>query len=419
MGDQRKIFYYFIFILIICAALAGLTWVNYYYSVQNPGGSDFLPRWVGTRQFLMTGQSPYSDQVSQQIQLEFYGRAAKPGEDQVLFVYPFYSFLLFAPFSLISDYNTARAVWMTALEVAVLAVAFLGIRLSRWKPAAIWLGLLLIFSLLYYYDLRALINANASVFVAVFVFLAFWAIRAGEDAWAGFFLAISTIKPQMVFLLLIFVVVWSISQRRSLVLWSLLGNLALLMAISSLLIPDWIWQMLRQVIAYPGYTLPNTPRAIFSAWLPGIGNQLGWALIILLAAVLIWEWQLARLKDFRWFYWTANLTLVATALSGIPSATENYIIMLPALLLVFAGFDQEWGTYGRFLIILSYLLLLFGIWWLFLTTIEMGDQPVQNSVLFFVLPVYLLISLYGVRWRIIRPERPLYDQWRDKNRLIS
>jgi hypothetical protein len=94
-----------------------LTWINYRYSVQNPGGSDFLPRWVGTRQFLMKAQSPYSDETTQEIQQRFYGRPARSDEDQVLFVYPFYSIFLFGPFALIDDYNLARAIWMTVLRL--------------------------------------------------------------------------------------------------------------------------------------------------------------------------------------------------------------------------------------------------------------------------------------------------------------
>ena len=223
----------------------------------------------------------------------------------------------------------------------------------------------------------------------------------------------------MVVLVILFILIWSISQRRSLVIWSLCANLALMIAISSLLIPDWLWQMLRQVVAYPAYTLPNTPKAIFMVWLPGVGEKMGWGLIVLVVTTLFWEWRLARGKDFRWFYWTASLTLVGSTLIGIPTATENYIMMLPALLLVFSGFAQEWGAYGRFLIVVSTIVLFFGIWWLFLASLQVGEQPIQNSSLFFPLPLYLILGLYGVRWRILRPERPLYDLWRARNRIMS
>jgi hypothetical protein len=404
-------------ILAGIGSLVGLTWINYRYSIQNPGGSDFLIRWVGTREFLMTGQSPYSEETTLKIQEYFYERAARPGEDQVLFIYPFYSIFIFAPFALIPDYPVARAVWMTTLEVGILLLAMVGISLSRWKPAPIGLGFLLVFSILNYYSIRPLINANISVLIGLFIFGAILAIRAEQDSWAGFLLAFATIKPQIVALVILFILIWAISERRYVILWSFLGYLALLFAITSMLIPDWTWQNLRQFVAYPGYADPGTPGEFFINWVPGVGKKLGWALTIVLIATLIWEWRSASDKNFRWFLWTAYLTLAATALIGIPTATENYVVMLPAVILVFAAWDQEWGVFGKVLIVLSYIVLLFGVWWLFLATLKVANQPMQSPIMFFPLPVFLLIGLYWIRWWVLRPERPLLDQWRDLHHI--
>jgi hypothetical protein len=419
LNSYRRYLVILLVALVASGTLIGLTWVNYRYSMQNPGGSDFLPRWVGTREFLMKGQSPYSEETTREIQQLFYGRPARSEEDQALFVYPFYSIFVFAPFAMISDFNLARALWMTTLEVSILLIAIAGISLSRWKLSPILLGFILIFALLWYYSIRPLINSNASILVALFVMGALLAIRAGQDSWAGLFLVLATIKPQMVVLLVLFILIWSISERRYVILWSFLGNLALFTAVTSLLIPDWTWQNLRQILAYPNYTLPGTPGEIFLEWMPGVGKQLGYALTIFLVTTLIWEWRSALGKDFRWFLWTALFTITATTMVGIRTATENYIIMLPAVILVFAAWDQEWGRFGRFLIALSYGLLLFGIWWLFLATLERGEQPIQNSIMFFPLPVFLILGLYWIRWWVLRPERPLMDQWRDRRRAIQ
>jgi hypothetical protein len=403
----------------ILATLIVLTWINYRYSIQNPGGSDFLPRWVGTRQFLMKAQSPYSDATTQEIQQRFYGRLALSDEDQVLFVYPFYSIFIFGPYALFSDYDMARAVWMTTLEASIILIAAAAISLSRWRLSPFMLMILLIFAALWYYNVRALINANASILVGLLIVGTFLAIRAGQDSWAGLLLALTTIKPQVVILLVLFILIWSISERRWLLFWSFLGNLALMVAITSLLITDWTWQNFRQVMAYPEYTLPGTPGAIFIQWLPGVGKQLGWALTIFLTTTLIWEWRVARKKDFHWFLWTACLTLVVTTMIGIRTATENYVVLFPALVLVFAAWDQEWGVFGRGLIGFSCVLLFFGVWWLFLATLERGDQPVQSSIMFFPLPVFLLVGLYWIRWWVLRPERPLLDQWRNPRRRME
>jgi len=52
-------------VLFVVGGVAGLTWMNYRFSVQNPGGNDFLARWMGARKWLMEGISPYDQRVSQ------------------------------------------------------------------------------------------------------------------------------------------------------------------------------------------------------------------------------------------------------------------------------------------------------------------------------------------------------------------
>jgi hypothetical protein len=325
--------------LVILAALAGLTWINYQYSLQNPGGSDSC---AGRgRAFLMTGESP-SEQTSQEIQRLFYGRWRSRKKTRCSSSI-LYSIFVFAPFAMIADYSMARAAWMTLLEVSIILITVAGIYLSRWKLRPIYLGVMLLFALFLYYNIRSLINANAAVLVGLFVVLALLAIRTGQDPWAGLFLVLATIKPQVVVLLILYILIWSISERRYLILWSFLGNLALAVAITSLLIPDWTWQNLRQVIAYPSYTLPGTPGAIFATWMPGVGLRLGWALTVVLVTTLIWEWRASLGKDLRWFFWTACFTLVATTMVGIRTA-PRITLLLPAIILVSPG--TRWGISG-------------------------------------------------------------------------
>jgi len=181
---------------------------------------------------------------------------------------------------------------------------------------------------------------------------------------------------------------------------------------ASLLIPGWLVQNITQVLSYPQYTLPGTPGAIFAHWLPGIGNQLGWLFTVLSASALIVEWRAALRKDFSWFYWTACLTLTLTNLIGIRTATENYVAMFPSLLLVLAVWDERWNRIGRWLVMTSLIILFVGLWVVFLNTVQTGDQPLQDPVIFFPLPIFLWISLYWVRWWAIHPPRVILDEFR-------
>jgi hypothetical protein len=403
------------FIIVLLASLSvlvALTWANYRFAVQNPGGNDFLPRWLGVRKFLMEGVSPYSPETTQEIQEMLFARSAQPTEDQSLFVYPFYALFIMAPFSLIGDYETARAVWMTALEVSLVLLAGIGISLSRWKLRPVGILAMLVFAALWYHGVRSVVNGNPAVLSALFIGAAFMAIRAEQDGLAGLFLALATIKPQMLVLLAPFIIIWSISRQRWLILWSFLGCLALLIGSTMLLIPDWPVQNLRQVLSYPLYTSPGTPGGIFAAWMPGVGRQLGWLLTVVLGGILIWEWRAARGKDFAWFLWTACLTLAITNLVGVRTATDNFLALFPAIVLVFATWHQQWGILGRGLVNLNYLLLFVGLWWLFLATVQAGDQVQQHPVMFFPVPVFVLVTLYWIRWWALRPVAPLLDELR-------
>ncbi len=413
MEAQKRFILNFFLLLLAAAVFGGLIWVNIGYARQNPGGYDFIPRWLGTRLFIMEGQSPYSEATTLEIQQYILGRQARPDEDQSLFVYPFYSFVLFLPFAVFADFAVARGVLMAVMEVAILVIAGLGINLARWKISPLQLGFVMLFSVLGYHSVRPVINTNISVLIALFIFLALWAVREKHDVLAGFLLVLATAKPQMVVLLIPLILLWALFQRRLLIVTSFFGIFTVVMVASLLLLPGWPMDFLRQMIAYPDYTLANTPGAVFKEWLPGIGSQMGWVMTGIMAFILLVEWVQAFNKDFRWFYWTACLTLVITNWFGVQTATENYIALLPAVILVFAIWVERWRWLGRFLTGLSMLVLTGGVWWLFLATLEYRDGAAfQHSVMFFPLPLFLLICLFWIRHWAVLETRPLLDELR-------
>lgn len=397
MSGSRSAFKWGLLVFVLALTLVALTWANYRYTLQSPGGSDFLPYWLGTRLFFTTGQSPYSQEVSETAQGMIYGGPALAGEDQFRFVYPFHTIFVVGPFALVGDFSIARALWMTALEVGILALGLIGLSLSRWRPSVVVFVPLFMFIALWYHSLRPVINGNAAVVVALLIAGGLLAIRAERDMVAGFSLALATFKPHMVVLLIPFILLWSVSRKRWGLFWGFIGSLGLIFVVNSLLMPNWIAQNLEHILSYPGYTLPGTPGAIFGEWLPGIGSYLGWALTTLLAGLLLWEWRGAMGKGFDRFLWAAFLTLTITNLIGVRTSAANYIALLPSLVYVFAIWDQRWGRSGRWLALLCMLILFIGLWWLFLATLQMSYQPMQHPVMFFPLPLFLLAGLYSIR----------------------
>jgi len=130
-------------------------------------------------------------------------------------------------------------------------------------------------------------------------------------------------------------------------------------------------------------------------------------------ALIFVEWRAALRKDFRWFLWTACITIVITNLIGIHTATENYIAMFPGLVLVLAVWDERWRRLGQWMGFILILVLLVGLWVLFISTIQFGGQPIQHPVMFFPLPVLLVGGLYWVRWWAIHPPRLFLEEFRE------
>lgn len=411
MTSNRKLLTTWLVAILLGLILIGiLTWSNYQYASQNAGGNDFLVHWVGTRTLLTEGISPYSDETALRIQTLAYGRAARPGEHELRVAYPLYSILVFFPFALVKDYLLARALWMTTLEIALVLLSVVCMQLTNWKPKLLTLALFLVFTIFWYHALRPLINGNAVILVALALAGAMLALRSGGEELAGVLLAFSTIKPQVVVVVVLFFMYWGIRQRRWKFLGWFWGTLALLSASAALLVPNWIWQNFVEVVRYPGYNPPGTPGSALATWLPEIGPRIGWAITAIVGVLLLVEWYLAaRSREFPHLLWAFCLTLVGAQWIGIQTDPGNFIVTMPALVLIFAVWDVRGRLGGQWVVLGSLLVLFIGLWALFLRTVTYADQPVQSPVMFFPLPAFELIMLYWVRWWAVHPPTVWFD----------
>jgi hypothetical protein len=389
--------------VVLVILIAVLVWSNYRFSVQSPGGNDFLARWTGAHFWLVEGIHPYDEQVSLEAQTMIYGRAADParGEDVAHFIYPFPAMLFFAPFGLL-PFTLARAIWMTILEISLPILAFLAIRISRWKPPTATFALVILLSIFWYHGLRSVIVGQFAVIEALLITGGLWSIQRKADAMGGLLFGLTISKPQMSFLILPFIFIWALRNRRFELLTWLLGTMIGLTGISLLLLPDWPLMWLRQLVSYPTYTNLGSPLSILLAGISGDSSLVTWILSGALLAYLFLEWGLSMDKGEAHFQWTAALTLVITNLIAFRTATTNFVVMLPAIILVFHSWAQRWSRQGYLVVWIVSLLLLVGLWVLFLLTV---DGNVEAPAMYLPLPIFTLLGLLWSRWWILRSSR--------------
>lgn len=365
---------------------------NYQFVGSQPGGTDFLYRWLPTRLVLLYGyENPYSPAVEYQVELMHHGHAHVGDETPGIFAYPYYTMSVFLPFAFIEDFLIARSTWMTLMEIAHLAIVFLTLRIVNFTPAKFLSFAVILFALFPADFAQALVDGNPSSLAALFAVSALYFIFIGKDAWAGFFLALSTIKPQVVVLFVPLVWVWAFSTRRFRIIYASSISFIVLLGASFLLQPNWLYEFYIDLTTYVDVARPSTPLAILSHWMPAaIAKPISLCLSAISAIILI---QVARLyigKGFSALFWAASLVFVLMPLTGITSAKSNFVAMLPAALLLLWAVRKKlnWDEtrLGLFLIVwivMSWLFFFAGRHWV-----------VAGALIYFVdfypLPILLL-----------------------------
>jgi hypothetical protein len=207
----------------------------------------------------------------------------------------------------------------------------------------------------------------------------------------------------MVVLLIPFVLLWAVSTRRFLILTWGLGTIGLLLAASLALIPSWPIEWARQIIDYTTYTSRiGPPVSILAGVIPSVSRQITAFLTGLGLIYLAFLWQRALGKGDRWFQWTAAMTIAVTNLIALRTATTNYVVMLPALVLVFTVWNERWGKRANPIILFTLFGLFAGLWSLFLVTVE-GN--LEHPALYLPLPLLSLTGLWWSRWWVLRELR--------------
>ncbi|HMQ51924.1 MAG TPA: glycosyltransferase family 87 protein [Anaerolineae bacterium] len=367
------------------------------FTSQFPSGNDFFVRWLGGREYLLHGTNPYDRTVAEQAQISMFGRLAQPGDkDEAYFAYPLYTLFFFWPLSLL-PYAWAQAVWMAILQFMLLGLTILSTRLARWSPPN-WLFWFTVFWGIFFYNgARAILLGQFSIMVGLALLLALWAIEKRRDTLAGLCLAITTIKPQMVFLILAFLLLWAVVRGRwHIVLGFGLSMLGLVFG-SILLIPSWPVDFARNALAYSDYVAFGTPLENLLDFLlpPSLAGPLTSLLSGLFFLALLPGWWLAFRDRPGAYTWAVMSTLIVGSLITFRSATTNQVILYLPLFFFFQRLPASKATLVAFLTQIGLLVLMWS------TFVVLLDGNWEHTMMHGLLPALMLL-LYALDWRKLR-----------------
>ncbi len=327
------------------------------FASRFPGAADFFPRWYGGRALLLEGRNPYDREVALEAQLGLFGRYTAPWEDQVAFAYPLYTLFTFFPLVYV-PYAVAQAVWMVVLQFGLICGTILCLKWMKWQPPSWLLALTMLWALFFYPGARSIVLGQFSVIVFAFLVSALFAFERKQDYLGGVCLALTTIKPQMVFMLIPLLLLWALAHRRWRVLIGFASALLILTLAGMLLVPTWPRDFYTGLSAYSGYVgfyspIENLTRTFAAPIAIPLANSLS---VVLLAFMLFTWWQVWRLRQKAGgFVYALMLTLILGNLVAFRSATTNHVVLYLPLMLWFRRLSEL--EPGKNIVISNYITL--------------------------------------------------------------
>ena len=424
--------------LALCVALIGAASMLYYHqrlfmprvlAVRAAAGlgrgytfgNDFYQVWLASREWLRKGHDPYSPETTREIQTGLFGRPldpTRPGDpvDRRVFPYPAFVALLFWPAAAF-PFSPVRTVVVCLLAGLTLATVMLWLRALSWQVTGKWTAVILLLTLSSYPALEGLYSAQLGLLVGFLLAAALLAIQKGRFFFAGFLLALTTIKPHVTALAILYLLLWSLHlwQERGRLVVGFFSTLVLLTLAALIVFPHWIRSWTHTVLAARHYTQPPLVTDVLTSplgpRLAGPAALLLTAGAMVVAVVLAWRNRTAA-PDSRAFWITLSLLLTITTITVLQGlAIYDHLILLPAILLLIRYRSElaNAGPVPRILLTVG-ALLLFWPWisafalillrpWLASSTFNstaIFSLPLRNAA---SLPFAVLVLLVWM-WRV-------------------
>lgn len=362
--DMRKQIHWVPVSLFLCAATwIWIQWIAIPHQQSEsaargvPRGnlSDLYPRWLGTRELLLRHRDPYSDDITREIQIGYYGRALDAGrpndpKDQQAFAYPVYVGLLLAP-TVEFPFSAVQAVFFWILVLLTALSVILWMHVLEWGSSTtekiVWIAM----TLGCFPAIQGLKLQQLTVLIAALIAAAMYLISRRNFVLAGILLAFATIKPQLVVLPLLWLCMWVAGdwRARQRIAWSFAGSMAVLIGIGEVLLPGWVQEFREAMSAYYRYT--GGGRSILDVMLTPTWGRFVSVLLVVILLILGWRMRKGNEGSVEFRY--AVSFALATTLLVIPMfAPYNQLLLLPGVMALSQRMRELWRSsrLSRFLL---------------------------------------------------------------------
>jgi len=316
---------------------------------ERPRGnlSDLYPRWLGARELLLHRRNPYGDDIALEIQKGYYGRALDPArpndpKDKQGFAYPVYVVFLLAPLIGL-PFHGVQIFFHWLLVALTAASVWLWLRGLRWRLPGAVIAAGMVLTLGCFPAVQGLKLQQLTLLVGALLAGAVACVSGGFLFCGGVLLALATIKPQLAWPLVAWLLMWAVSdwraRRRFLFGFGLV--MGLLLAGAEIILPGW-WRMFVAAVAeYYQYTqsqsvLEDILKVASGSVVVGrVGGQVLAAMAVLACGAILWK--LRREQVGTTAFSGAAVLVVALTVLVARDSVYNQVLLLPAILLLARG----------------------------------------------------------------------------------
>jgi hypothetical protein len=300
--------------------------------------SDLYPRWLGARELLLHGRNPYSREINLETQEGYYGRVLDPSrpddpKDQQGFAYPVYVVFILAPLIRFS-FHDVQIIFRCLLIGFTAGSILLWLRALRWRLPPLAVAIAMVLTMGSVPAIQGIKLQQLSLLVAALLAASGACIAGGFLFSGGALLALATIKPQLAWPVIVWMVLWALSdwKARRRVVVGFTATMGILLIGAEIVLPGW-WRMFLQAIRqYHEYTHNESVLDGIFNWMVGrFGGDVLIALAVLTAGIMLWtvRKQPANSPEFGR---ALALVLALTVLIVPMYAPYNQILLLPAIL---------------------------------------------------------------------------------------
>jgi hypothetical protein len=336
-----------LFLLIIIAILISILWTIYSRTNIFPK-DDFIEYWASGR-INLTGGNPYDP-----IQMHAIEQSAGWTKNEALMMLNPPWTLLYAMFLGIFSYPVSRFLCFIIQLITICICTTLLWQIYTGEKRNEWISWLA--ALTFAPVLHALKSGQATVLILLGSVGFLYYQNKKSDFWAGISASLIMIKPQLLYILIIAILFWSITRRRYNILFGLFVGLIMSLTISMLFNPHIITQYLVMMKSYPiEIWMTSTLGTYLRLFL---GPEKFYLQFIPLVIGLTWflaYWY----KNHGSFEWMANFPLlILVSIATTPYAwTLDSIVSLCCIIHITALFDFTHWTVKKGLIFSTYWLV--------------------------------------------------------------